>query len=171
MREKIRTDQPMMTADQAREEVRSPLGFLVRHHVDRGTPRMRAYERVATQIGRTPAWVQRVLGRRDDATVGLHDALNIRAAYDRLCSRIASAADAVEAENSNLRGELDAALSRDWPVAPGAPGAPVAQAPVSRRPGRAAAPALAAADARPRPEVAADLTDLPLWRAVGDERP
>lgn len=90
----------MMTADQAREQVRSPLAILLQHHVERGTPRMDAYVRVAGLIGRSPAWVQRVIGRRPDTTVGLHDALNIRAAYERICARIEAAADQKEAANA-----------------------------------------------------------------------
>lgn len=159
----------MMTADQAREEIRSPLDLLVRHHVERGAPRMRAYERVGTQIGRTPAWVQRVLGRRADASIGLHDALNIRAAYARLCDRIGAAADAVEAGNDELRRELDAALLGDRPVVARASGDAPAEAAAPRSPGRTAAPAPPVARPRKSAPLAADLSDLPLWRGVTEE--
>ncbi len=108
MREIDRAREPMMTADQAREDIRSPLDFLVRHHVEAGAPRMRAYERVGAKIGRSPAWIQRVLGRRPDTTIGWHDALNISAAYERLCARIETAADASEARIKHLQEARDA---------------------------------------------------------------
>ena len=169
MREKIRARERMMTADQAREEIRSPLDLLIRHQVAHGTSRMRAYERVGTQIGRTPAWIQRVLGRRPDTAIGLHDALNIRAAYDRLVARVATAADAAEAHNDRLREELDAALRARAAVVPGPAYRPLDGAAAARRPGRAPAPALVRTHARPRAAVAGDLNDLPLWRALKED--
>ncbi|MBB3905092.1 hypothetical protein [Methylobacterium brachythecii] len=162
----------MMTADQAREEIRSPLDFLVRHHVDGGAPRMRAYERVGAQIGRTPAWVQRVLGRRPDASVGLHDALNIRAAYARLCDRIGAAADAVEAENQALRRDLDAALQRDQSVVALAQRSGAPETAAARGAGAPAASALVPTTARARRRASLpprDVNDLPLWRGLTEE--
>lgn len=173
MREKVRGREPMMTADQAREQVRSPLDLLIKHHVDQGASQMRAYERVGSLIGRTPAWVQRIIGRREDATVGLHDAFNIRAAYERLCARVEHVADAIEAGNQELRRELDAALGGDRPGAarPGEQDRP--QGATSLRPRAASLPApvpTPTAPVRLGAKPARDLTDLPLFRAA-DPRP
>lgn len=96
----------MITADEAREAVRHPLTLLIDHQVEQGAARMQAYGRVAALIGRSSAWVQRIIGRDAEATVGLHDALNIRAAYDRVCAR-------VEADNDRLDGELAELLGGD----------------------------------------------------------
>ena len=159
----------MMTADEAREHIRSPLDLLVKHHVEQGASRMRAYERVGGLIGRAPAWVQRVIGRREDATVGLHDAFNIRAAYERLCKHIADGTDAIEAENQKLRRELDAALRGDRPASARVGGAPsAAEAPALReRVSPAPAPALAPSAApRLRKKTAGALTELPLFGAM-----
>ena len=95
----------MVTADDAREAVRPPLALLVRHHVEQGAARMQAYGRVAGLIGRSSAWVQRVLGRDPQAAVGLHDALNIRAAYDRVCARVQADNDRLDLELANLLGD------------------------------------------------------------------
>ncbi|WP_375453748.1 hypothetical protein [uncultured Methylobacterium sp.] len=159
-----------MTADQAREEVRSPLDLLVEHHVARGAPRMRAYGRVGSLIGRSPAWVQRVLGRRPDAAIGLHDALNIKAAYARLCTSIEAAADTTATRNSLLREEIHAALQVDLAARPRTPGGAPAAGAASRRAGRPAPSALVRPDAAARvpPSVAADVNDLPLWRALNE---
>lgn len=163
----------MMTADQAREQIRSPLDLLIKHHVDQGASQMRAYERVGSLIGRTPAWVQRIIGRREDATVGLHDAFNIRAAYDRLCARVESVADALEAGNEELRRELDAALGgdRSGTARPGSQarhqGTPALRQRAASVPAPVPAPA---APLHVAAKPARDLTDLPLFRAA-DPRP
>ncbi len=72
----------MMTADQAREA--DPLAARSAHQAPRRSGRLaNARLRTGRQPDRrTPAWVQRIIGRREDATVGLHDAFNIRTAYD-----------------------------------------------------------------------------------------
>ena len=102
----------MMTADDAREAVRPPLVSLVDHQVAHGAARMDAYQRVAGMIGRSRAWVRRVVGRDEHITVGLHDALNIRAAYDRLCTRIEDAAERIEAEALSIERQSDAVRDR-----------------------------------------------------------
>lgn len=162
----------MVTADQIREEVRSPLALLLEHHERHGASRMDAYGRVGRLIGRSPAWVQRVIGRRSDITVGGHDLLNIRAAYARLCARVEAAADAAAADNRRLREDLDAALSALGAPRPGADRHP-APAPAASagaaHPGRAAAAAVVVARARPAAD-ALGVTDLPLFRGA-DEPP
>jgi hypothetical protein len=69
---------------------------------------MQAYGRVASLIGRSSAWVQRVIGRDPRASVGLHDAANIRAAYDRLCARVQADNDRLDNELAELLGDVRA---------------------------------------------------------------
>ncbi len=103
MRDKSERTPPMVTADEARAQVRPDLCALVEHFCASGHPKMRAYRRVGDRIGRSAAWIQRVLGRDDDATVGLHDAINIQSAYERLCVKVEAAADAAAARNTRVR--------------------------------------------------------------------
>ncbi|WP_286962387.1 hypothetical protein [Methylobacterium sp.] len=98
----------MITAEEAREAVRPPLSLLVNHQVEQGAARMQAYGRVASLIGRSSAWVQRVIGRDPRAAVGLHDAANIRAAYDRLCARVQADNDRLDNELAELLGDVRA---------------------------------------------------------------
>jgi len=161
----------MITAEQALERVRPDLAEIVSAKERVLGSRMLAYDRLAVTLGRSPTWIRKVLGRAPDVTVGLHDALNIRAAYERLCSTVAAAADAQAAENNRLRGEIDAALRRDQPADRRTPaGAPAAGA-APRRPGRSPAPALVRALPAPGLPAADDaaLTDLPLWRVAKEE--
>lgn len=102
----------MITPDDAREAVRPPLVLLVDHHVEQGSDRMQAYGRVAGLVGRSSAWVRRVLGRDPRATVGLHDALNIRAAYDRVCAHVEATTARVDALADALEDYADEAPAR-----------------------------------------------------------
>jgi hypothetical protein len=129
----------MITAEQALERARSPLEALVAARTKAVGSRMEAYRLVGAPLGRSATWVRKVLGRAPDVQVGLHDALNIAALYDRLCARIEAAAEAVEADNKKLREDLDAALSAREALRPRADAARVA----------AAAPARGAPRARP----------------------
>lgn len=172
MRSKSGTGRAMMTAEQALEQIRPDLASIVAVKERRLGSRMRAYEALGSKLGRSPTWIRKVLGRAPDVTVGLHDALNIRAAYERLCARVENAADALEAGNQELRRELDAALSGDRTVAArqgGAASARPAEAPaVSQRDATAPAP-VAAPAAAPRlravPRSGA-VTELPLFGAM-----
>lgn len=157
----------MITAEQALERLRPDLAEVVSAKQRVTGSRMLAYEAVGSKLGRSATWVRKVLGRAPDVTVGLHDALNIRAAYERLCATIEAAADAAEARNDLLREDLHAALAsnRSAPrrTAGGAPAAGAAP----RRPGRAAAPALVRSNAGSRvPADPPGVSDLPLWRAL-----
>jgi hypothetical protein len=83
MRE-IRGRRVMVTADQILAEAHPKLLTIIKHHMAAGHDKMSAYERAASEVGRSRAWIQRVIGRRPQATVAAHDWLNITA----LCARI-----------------------------------------------------------------------------------
>lgn len=171
MRSKSGTGRAMMTAEQALEQIRPDLASIIAVKERSLGSRMRAYESLGSKLGRSPTWIRKVLGRAPDVTVGLHDALNIRAAYERLCARVESAADALEASNQELRRELDAALVGDRSVAarPGGaaasrpPEAPSLRERVPPVPAPVAAPAAAP---RLRKKASGDLTELPLFGAM-----
>jgi hypothetical protein len=159
----------MMTAEQALEQIRPDLASIIAVKERTLGSRMRAYESLGSKLGRSPTWIRKVLGRAPDVTVGLHDALNIRAAYERLCKHIADGTDAIEAENQKLRRELDAALRGDRPTSARLGGAPsAAEAPaVSARVAPASTPvASPAAAPRLRAKASGDLTELPLFGAM-----
>lgn len=169
MRSKSGSGRAMMTAEQALEQIRPDLASIIAVKERTLGSRMRAYEALGTKLGRSPTWIRKVLGRAPDVTVGLHDALNIRAAYERLCKHIADGTDAIEAENQKLRRELDAALRGDRPTSARLGGAPsAAEAPaVSERVAPASAPvASPAAAPRLRAKASGELTELPLFGAM-----
>ena len=172
MRSKSKCGRGMITAEQALEQIRPDLARIISAKEQKLGSRMLAYDRLGADLGRSPSWIRKVLGRAPDVTVGLHDALNIRAAYERICARVSAAADAQAAENNRLRRDIHAALQGDRPAAARTPGGAPAAGAAPRRPGRPTAPALVVPDARPRvPGLpgAGDLTDLPLWRASNEE--
>lgn len=159
----------MMTADQALEQIRPDLASIIAAKERKLGSRMRAYESLGSKLGRSPTWIRKVLGRAPDVTVGLHDALNIRAAYERLCKHIADGTEAIEAENQKLRRELDAALRGDRAASARLGGAPsAAEAPaLSQRVAPASSPALAPSAApRLRKKTAGALSELPLFGAM-----
>ena len=169
MRSKFGSGRVTMTAEQAAEWIRPDLARVVAAKEERLGSRMRAYEALGSKLGRSPTWIRKVLGRAPDVTVGLHDALNIRAAYERLCKHIADGTDAIEAENQKLRRELDAALRGDRPASARLGRAPsAAEAPaLSQRVAPASSPALAPSAApRLRKKTAGALTELPLFGAM-----
>jgi len=169
MRSKSGSGRAMMTAEQALEQIRPDLASIIAVKERTLGSRMRAYESLGSKLGRSPTWIRKVLGRAPDVTVGLHDALNIRAAYERLCKHIADGTDAIEAENQKLRRELDAALRGDRPTSARLGGSPsAAEAPaVSARVAPASAPVAAPAAApRLRAKASGDLTELPLFGAM-----
>ncbi|MBB2959878.1 hypothetical protein [Methylobacterium sp. R2-1] len=159
----------MMTADQALEQIRPDLASIIAVKERTLGSRMRAYESLGTKLGRSPTWIRKVLGRAPDVTVGLHDALNIRAAYERLCKHIADGTDAIEAENQKLRRELDAALRGDRPASARVGGAPSAAeaAAIGQRVATAPAPVMAPSPApRLRKKASGALSELPLFGAM-----
>ncbi|UYW25878.1 hypothetical protein OKC48_21805 [Methylorubrum extorquens] len=163
----------MMTADQALERIRPDLASVIAVKEQTLGSRMRAYEVIGSKLGRSPTWIRKVLGRAPDVTVGLHDALNIRAAYERLCKHIADGTDAIEAENQKLRRELDAALRGDRPTSARLGGTPSPSSAPALGQRVAAAPApVAAPAAAPRLRKAAtgDLSGLPLFGALSATR-
>lgn len=159
----------MMTAEQELGLVRPQLVDAVEHLMRDGRSRMDAYDALGRKLGKSARWVRRVIGRDEAVVVRLRDALNIAAAYDRLCARVAAAADAIEAENEELRRELDAALlRRDRAVLARTGETPAHQAPAARGPTRAARSALADPAVQPN-AVVPRVDDLPLWRAMKED--
>lgn len=163
----------MITAEQELGLIRPQIVRSVARLRKDGLSQMDAYEALGREIGKSSRWVRKVIGRDATAAVYLRDALNIRAAYERLCARVEAMADAIEAGNDELRRELDAALGSDRAGA-----ARVRQSPRhAEAPPRCERPAPATA---PLPPPAAplhvgahaprDLTDLPLFRAADDPR-
>jgi hypothetical protein len=99
----------MFTNADAQSQALPLVHALFRDAHSRSGSRMAAYERTAEQIGRSPNWVRKLIGRRADAVVEHRDFLNIRAAYDRLCARIEAAAEHEEARVDALRRTRHAA--------------------------------------------------------------
>lgn len=106
MREIFKGRRPMVTAEQMRVEAQPKLLRIIDHLVAGGHPTMAAYRKAADQIGRRPAWVQRVIGRRDQVVVAAHDWLNITA----LCDRLDAASARNEAMAETIRRGTDASL-------------------------------------------------------------
>ena len=161
----------MLTASQARAETLPKLSALVRLAQSGVGSKMAAYDAVGRRIGASGSWVRKFIGRQETGLDG-HVLHNIRTAYERLCTSIEAAADAAEASNALLREELHAALAADSPAPARTPGGAPAAGAAARRAGRPPASALVGSNARPRvpglPD-ATELTDLPLWRAAGEE--
>ncbi|WP_264046940.1 hypothetical protein [Methylobacterium flocculans] len=168
---KIRGAHRMVTADDELAFVRPGVVKAIEILRGRGLSQMGAYEVLAGQVGKSPSWVRGIVGRDPSIGVRLRDALNLSAAYERLCKRIEAAADAEEARIATLTEELHAALAARDPVAPSTLPAAVNRAAAPRRAVRPTVPALAPAHARSRAaRVPLDLNDLPLWRASHEEK-
>jgi hypothetical protein len=162
----------MVTAQSEADLVRPQIVAAVAKLRERGLSQMNAYAALGREVEKSPTWVRRIIGRSPDVAIRLRDALNVSAAYERLCARIEAAADAAEASNALLREELHAALGADSPALARTPGGTPAAGAAARSPGRTTAPALVRPDAAARvPGLpgAGDLTDLPLWRAATEE--
>ncbi len=163
----------MVTAQQELGLIRPNLVRLVAVIRKDGRSQMDAYDALGREIGKSSRWVRKVIGRDETAGIRLRDALNIRAAYERLCARVEGVADALEAGNDELRRELDAAVGSDRAGAarPRAPGRPQRAAAVRRRATPSPTPFPApAAPLHVDASAPRDLTDLPLFRAA-DPRP
>lgn len=162
----------MMTAQSEAELIRPHVVAVLAKMRERGLSQMDAYAALGREVDKSPTWVRRIIGRSPDVAIRLRDALNVRAAYERLCSSIEAAADAAEAKNALLREELHVARIGTSSAHSRADGDTPAAGPAARRPGRSPAPALVRADAGarvPSHPGSADLTDLPLWRAASGE--
>ena len=97
----------MVTADQILAEAHPKLLTIIKHHMAAGHDKMSAYERAASEVGRSRAWIQRVIGRRPQATVAAHDWLNITA----LCARIEASTARKEADAAAIHAEIAASRS------------------------------------------------------------
>ena len=161
----------MVTADDELAFVRPSVVKAIAILRGRGLSQMGAYEALAGQVGKSPSWVRGIVGRDPSIGVRLRDALNLNAAYGRLCARVEAAADADETSNAVLRGELNAALTGAAAPSTRSAGTTHAEAAAARRAVRPTVPALAPAYARSRaPRLPMDLNDLPLWRASQQEK-
>jgi hypothetical protein len=94
----------MVTADQILAEAHPKLLTIIKHHMAAGHDKMSAYDRAASEVGRSRAWIQRVIGRRPQATVAAHDWLNITA----LCARIEASTARKDAHAAAIHAEIAA---------------------------------------------------------------
>lgn len=92
----------MFTADKVLEDARPKLLAVIGHYLSAGHDKMSAYDRAARDVGRSPAWVRRIIGRRDQATVAAHDWLNLTA----LCVRLEASTARKEADAAAIRAEI-----------------------------------------------------------------
>lgn len=122
MRAKTSTRRTMFTNADAQSQALPLVHALFRDAHWQSGSRMAAYERTAEQIGRSPNWVRKLIGRREDAVVEHRDFLNIRAAYDRLCARIEAAAEHEEARADVLRSIRHAVVEGGRPARGGVVG-------------------------------------------------
>lgn len=112
MRAKFRGRAMMFTADKVLEDARPKLLTVIGHYLSAGHDKMGAYDRAARDVGRSPAWVRRIIGRREEATVAAHDWLNLTA----ICVRLEASTARKEADAAAIRAEIAAcreAASRD----------------------------------------------------------
>lgn len=112
----------MLTAADTQEQMRPFVAHLVDAAERTTRSRMAAYEMVSAQIGKSPAWIRKLIGRSPDVLVAHHDFLNIRAAYQTLCRRIEIAAAHERAKADILRQALEQVVARDQGVVAGPAG-------------------------------------------------
>lgn len=163
---KTRLCASMFTAAQTFDDKRAKVVDLVAKLTEERGSKMGAYEALGSMLGTSSMWVRRIVGRRDDVRIDHHVALQIRDIHDRLCVRVARAAEAAEARNALLQEQIDAAV-----LVAGAPAARLASAPAAevaapQRPARPSASALAFTSPRTRgpAQASLELNDLPLWQ-------
>ena len=164
---KIRGAHRMVTADDELAFVRPSVVKAIEILRGRGLSQMGAYATLAGQVGKSPSWVRGIVGRDPSIGVRLRDALNLNAAYERLCARVEAAADASEAKNNALREELNAALTgAAAPHLQQRGGAPVTRRAAPRGEARReASGALVRPSLGPRAQPPG-VNDLPLFRAA-----
>ncbi|BAQ43998.1 hypothetical protein [Methylobacterium aquaticum] len=156
----------MLTAAQTFDDKRGKIVDLVAKLTDERGSKMDAYRALGSMLGTSSAWVRRIVGRRDDVRIDHHVALRIRDLHDRLCVRVARAADAAEARNALIQEQIDAAVQASSAAGVRLDGAAEADVAPPRRPAPAPQPALAFASPRTRgpAQASLELNDLPLWQ-------
>lgn len=102
----------MVTADVEAELLRAEIRHAIKALRDQGVSQMDAYTLIGNSVGRSASWVRKHHGRNPFVGVRLRDFLNIRAAYDRLCTRIEDAAERIEAEAQTIERQSDAVRDR-----------------------------------------------------------
>lgn len=158
----------MFTAAQTFDDKRAKIVDLISKLAEERGSKMGAYEALGSMLGTSSMWVRRIVGRRDDVRIDHHVALRIRDLHDRLCVRVARAADAAEARNALLQEQIDAAVQASSAAGLGLGGAPAPQAAAPRGTGPALLPALALARSRTAPpaQSSLELNDLPLFQTT-----
>jgi len=113
----IRKDLPM-SAEALMDEARSRVVALVdRRAINCG--KMRAYEEIGSLIGRSPSWIDKLIGRRLDTKRPDAVALqNIKALYERICQTTEHVADKLE-RRADDRDKKHAATASNRPDLPG----------------------------------------------------
>jgi hypothetical protein len=100
---KNRKVQRMSSAVELMDGARWRVAELVKHQENATGSRMLGYQDVGSMIGRSPSWVEKLIGRRLDTkrpdAVAL---MNIYAVYSRICERIE---DAAEKREQHAAGE------------------------------------------------------------------
>lgn len=82
----------MFTAHETIDQLR-PIAVVLVDREERHTrSRMTAYQRIASRVGVSSSWLQKLIGRRP-VSVALHEGMNLLMAYRRLCERIEAEAD------------------------------------------------------------------------------
>jgi len=95
----------MSSIAHATDVARRMTGKLVADEERRTGSRMLAYERAAAAIDASASWLQKFTRRSPEVALSFARGLNIRAAYDRLCDRLAAEQEAERAEAKRLRME------------------------------------------------------------------
>jgi hypothetical protein len=94
---KIRKDQRMDAAVELMDGARWRVKELWRRKFVETGSKMRAYEDVAAMVGRSPSWIEKLIGRRLDTkrpdAVAL---MNIHAVYSRICEKVEATAERFE---------------------------------------------------------------------------
>lgn len=162
----------MLTAAQTFDDKRGKIVDLVAKLTDERGSKMDAYRALGSMLGTSSAWVRRIVGRRDDVRIDHHVALRIRDLHDRLCVRVARAADAAEARNALIQEQIDAAVQASPAAGLGLGSAPASPAAAARGPFPALLPALALARSRMAPpaQSSLELNDLPLFQSTAAPR-
>jgi hypothetical protein len=107
MRKIVKKRRMLTRADMTHETRAYVVALIERERKILGS-RMSAYERIASMVGVSSDWLQKIIGRRF-CEVEAHEFLNIQFAYERLCSRVERAADHEEQRVAALQGRTNAA--------------------------------------------------------------